>query len=168
MCCTSSLAVCSWATGYPAAQTFGELPGWYWPRISAPGKVLLGFLFLLGLWLCLLLSHRKPTLWATLRKPAPLLFLFAGVLGHLLTLWILAVDPSRNASGVPLERPFDELAHNINFLLHLLGPVFVGFAAAQLVLALRARRLNGWAIFSLLVGLYIAWLTPWMGVIVWD
>lgn len=143
-------------------------PGWYWFTLSSSGKVLLSALALVGLGSGLLIARHHARADAALRRWSMFLFFLAGVAGHLLTLWLLAVDPKRDIPGVPLPWPFGELASTINLLLYLGGPLYVGFVASGWFQVLRSRKLDGMTVFSTIIVLYLAWITPWIGHVVWD
>lgn len=94
--------------------------------------------------------------------------MLATLVAHTLTAWVLEVDPSRNQSGIPLPEPFSALAALLTLALHLAGPLFVGVAAAQVVRAVRGRKLDGLTVLASLVALYVAWVVPWIGDTAWD
>lgn len=144
------------------------VPQWSWSAYSTIGQVSLGVLVVVGLAAGTWLSMWKPALYVPALRLASWMVMLAALVAHALTAWVLEVDPSRNQSGIPLPEPFSALASMLTLALQLAGPLFVGVAAAQIVRAVRDRKLDGMTVLAPLVALYVAWVVPWAGGIMWD
>lgn len=141
------------------------LPEWSWSSYSLIGWVILGGLAVIGIAVGLVWSSRRRT--AVLAVMSWLVVISSGV-AHLLTVWVLQVDPGRDRSGIPLAEPFSTLGSVLNLALHVAGPLLIGFTAVRVVQAAKEQKLDRLTVLMLLAALYTAWILPWVGTVMWD
>jgi hypothetical protein len=135
-------------------------------QYSMGGKVLLLGILALGLLLAFLLRRLEVTpkiaLWCSI------VLLVTAVLGHILTGWILSIDPTRASGNIPLPKPFAFLAESIAIFLVLIGPLVAAFIAGHSLLRIRDWRKALHSLAFILIAAYAVFITPWIVVVVWD
>lgn len=128
-----------------------------WYDVSGVGKLVIAIAFTVGAlagWRWRLSTRRA---WALVVCAG----VDAGAVAHILTLVVLARDPDRNITGVPLAEPLDEIAISFAMRLIIAGPALLGVAVSGFWQA-RGARPRDWIAYAAFAGsLYLAWLGPW-------
>ena len=104
----------------------------------------------------------KIALWCSV------VLLATAVLGHILTGWILSIDPSRASGDIPLPEPFAFLSANVSIFLVLIGPLVASFIAGHSLIQIRDLRKAPHSLAFILIAAYAIYITPWICVVVWD
>lgn len=135
-------------------------------QYSGGGKILLFGILALGLLLAFLLRRFEVTpniaLWCSV------VLLATAVLGHILTGWILSVDPSRASGDIPLPQPFAFFAASVSIFLVLIGSLIAAFIAGHSLLQIRKLRKVPLSLAFIFIAAYSIYITPWIIVVVWD
>ena len=92
----------------------------------------------------------------------------AGVLAlHLLTAWVLAVDPMRNTGDIPLPIPFPSVASALLMAFIMPGLFWQGLLLGSLARESSDRRSAAWRVGYLFAAGYSVWVLPWaLGIII--
>ena len=124
-------------------------------------------------WLVLGLYALAATGWFSRRSSRPARFIcvvtLLSLVGHILAVAVLRVDPSRSTGRVPIGPSWFGIGVAIlALLLPYLTTVVVGAIAVTILQAIRRteqRRLLWWAVPA---ALYVLWIAPWSSLIILD
>jgi hypothetical protein len=141
---------------------------WYAFDYSTSAWIFFAVLAALACLATLLRLREKPVLLTRALTACSWTTLGIVLLGHALTIWILSVDPQRNATALPLPQPFAFLALPLTTALLAWLPIYLGLVGGALMLARRSRLSPALVAFATLVAAYSVWVKPWIGYIIAD
>ena len=87
---------------------------------------------------------------------------------HLTAVWTLIVDPTRGSGTVPLTPPLALLAYISDLVLLLVGPGVAAAVAANAFASSRSLRQASAAVLLGVFSVYVAYITPWIGEVIFD